>query len=49
MGEAPNYRKSRLGSASVWAERDDRDRISLRSTEESRPIRRGCPQAVRPG
>jgi hypothetical protein len=32
MGEAPNYRKVRLGSASVRAGRDDRGRISLRST-----------------
>src|ERR1035437_5629209 len=37
MGQAPKYRKVRLGSASVWAERDDRGRISLRSTEELAP------------
>ncbi len=37
MGQAPKYRKVRLSSAGVRAERDDRGRISLRSAEDFAP------------
>lgn len=37
MGQAAKYRKARLGCASVQAERDDRGRIFLRSTEKLAP------------